>query len=453
MIWITTSCTQIRAGIRLSEPTPTGREEIPSRVRRYALGMLILAYAFNFIDRQILVILQSDIKADMGLSDTQLGLLSGFAFALVYITAGIPIAYWADRGNRRNIIALAVTVWSAMTALSGFTQNFGQLLLARVGVGIGEAGGSPPAHAMISDYYPPAKRGTALAIYSSGLHFGIFAGFLIGGVISEYFGWRAAFMVVGLPGVLFALIFFLTVHEPTRGRWETGDVATYQPTLRETLSLLVRYRSFWYIALGCGFTAFAAYGNGNFAPLFLERSHGITGTQLGLLLAFGGGGGGLLGTLLGGRIADSLGVRDQRWYLWVPAIAGCLALPLSLPYLLLGDTRIVVPLLVLVTILINTYLGPGLAITHSLVPPAMRALTSAILFFVLNLIGLGMGPLTAGFLSDYFTPIYGDDGLRYAMLVVSAISSVGILMFFMAAKHLPRDMALRDSIGSAVSRP
>jgi predicted MFS family arabinose efflux permease len=434
---------------RVGGTSSPAEDENAPRVRRYALGMLTLAYAFNFIDRQILVIIQGPIKLEMGLSDTQLGLLSGFAFALVYITAGIPIAYWADRGNRRNIIAVAVTVWSGMTALSGFAQNYGQLLMARVGVGIGEAGGSPPAHSMISDYYPPERRATAFAIYSAGLHAGIFFGFVLGGIILEYFGWRAAFMVVGLPGVLFAVIFYLTVQEPERGRWETGAVAEYQPTLGETLNLLRRYRSFWYIALGAGLTAFAGYGNGNFTPLFLERSHGISGIELGMILAFGGGGGGLLGTLIGGRLSDRFGVRDQRWYMWLPALAGAAALPLAVPYLLMDDTRIVVPLLVIVTILINTYLGPCLATSHALVPPAMRALTSAILFFVLNLVGLGMGPLTAGLLSDYFTSIYGDDGLRYAMLVVAAIAAVGVLMFVLAAKNLPRDIALRDSIGQS----
>ena len=432
---------------RASPAAPADRATGPAGVRRYALALLVIAYALNFIDRQILVILQSDIKADMGLSDTQLGLLSGFAFALVYITAGIPIAYWADRGNRRNIIALAVAVWSGMTALSGFTLNFGQLLAARIGVGIGEAGGSPPALSMISDYFPPERRATVMAIYSSGLHVGIFVGFALGGVISEFFGWRAAFLIVGLPGLLFAALFFTTVQEPPRGRFDVGVVAGYQPGLAETLSVLRRFRSFWCIALGTGLSAFAGYGNGNFAPLFLERSHDITGTELGLLLAIGGGGGGLVGTLLGGRFGDVLGRRDPRWYLWLPGIAGLLALPVSIPYLLLDDTRIVVPLLVLVTVLINTYLGPSLAIVHALVPPAMRALASAILFFVLNLIGLGLGPLTAGLLSDYFTPLYGDDGLRYSMLIVSAIAALGIGMFFLGAASLRRDMALRDELG------
>ena len=191
----------------------------------YALGVMTFVYLLSFVDRQILVILQESIKADMGLADWQLGLLSGFAFAAIYVTAGIPIAWWADRGNRRNVIALAVAVWSGLTALSGLAQSYPQLLLARVGVGLGEAGGSPPAHAMISDSYPPARRATALAIYSAGLHGGIFAGFVLGGVIDEYFGWRAAFLVVGLPGVLFALLFRLTVEEPPRGRFESAQAA------------------------------------------------------------------------------------------------------------------------------------------------------------------------------------------------------------------------------------
>ena len=421
----------------------------PVQGSRYALIMLTIAYMFNFIDRQILVILQESIKEDMALSDAQLGLLSGFSFALVYITAGIPIAYWADRGNRRNIVALAVTVWSGMTALSGFAGSYSQLLLARIGVGIGEAGGSPPAHSMISDYYSPDVRARAFSVYSTGLHFGILVGFIAGGFISQMFGWRSAFMIVGVPGIIFAFIFFLTVKEPQRGRWESSAQAQYVPTLGETLRLLSGYRSFWYIAAGTGLTAFVGYGNGNFTPSFLMRSHGFQVNEVGVLLAIFGGGGGMVGTLLGGYLADRFGETDKRWYLWIPAIAGGLAVPIAFPYLLLDDTRIVIALLFIVTVAINTYLGPSLAIAHTLVPPAMRALTSAILFFVLNLIGLGLGPLTAGLLSDYFTASYGDDGLRYAMLVVGLIGGIGILMFVLGARALPRDLEARDRLAES----
>ena len=414
---------------------------ISGRVAGYGLFMLTVVYAFNFIDRQILVILQEPIKNEMGLSDSQLGLLSGFSFALVYITAGLPIAYWADRTNRRNIIAGALTIWSGMTALSGLAQNYTHLLLARIGVGIGEAGGSPPAHSMISDYYPPERRGTALGIYSTGVHVGVILGFVMGGVISELFSWRIAFMAVGIPGVIFAGVFLLTVKEPSRGRWESAGEAAYKPRLGETMRLLSSYRSFWYLAIGTGLTAFAGYGNGNFAPSYLIRNHGFSIGEVGIILAIFGGGAGLLGTALGGFLADRLGIADKRWYLWVPAIAGTLALPLAFPYLLLDNRVAVIGFMFVVTISINTYLGPCLAISHSLVPPAMRALTSAVLFFILNLIGLGLGPLTVGVLSDLYAGYFGDNNLRYAMLTVALISTPAILFFFLAARALPGDLA------------
>ena len=416
---------------------------ISSRVAGYGLFMLTLVYAFNFVDRQILVILQEPIKLDMGLSDAQLGLLSGFSFALVYITAGIPIAFWADRSNRRNIIVAALTVWSGMTALSGLAQNYSQLLLARIGVGIGEAGGSPPAHSMISDYYPPEKRGTALAIYSTGVHLGVLLGFIVGGLVSQAYGWRVAFMAVGIPGVLLALVFVLTVKEPQRGRWESEAEAAYRPTMRETVEVLYSYRSFWYLAAACGLTSFVGYGSGNFAPSFLMRNHDFSVGQVGVVLAVFGGGGGLIGTFLGGYLSDRLGVKDKRWYLWLPAIAGCLSVPLGFPYLLLENTTVVIGFLFVVTITLNTYLGPCLAISHSLVPPAMRAVTSAILFLVLNMIGLGLGPLTVGLLSDFYAGYVGDQSLRYAMLTVGLLGAPAILLFFLAARHLPADLARR----------
>lgn len=414
---------------------------VSPRVAGYGLFMLTLVYAFNFVDRQILVILQEPIKMELGLSDAQLGLLSGFSFALVYITAGIPIAYWADRANRRNIIAAALTIWSGMTALSGFAQNYTALLLARIGVGIGEAGGSPPAHSMISDYYPPERRGTALAIYSTGVHIGILLGFIIGGFVSQLYGWRIAFMAVGIPGVLFAIVFVLTVREPPRGQWDSDDAAAYKPSLKETLSVLSAYRSFWYLAGAAGLSAFVGYGSGNFAPSFMVRNHGLEMGEVGILLAVFGGGGGFIGTFLGGYLSDRWGARDKRWYLWLPAIAGAIGVPLGFPYLLSESTTVAIGFMFLVTIAINTYLGPCLAISHSLVPPAMRALTSAVLFFVLNMIGLGLGPLAAGLLSDYYANFFGVDSLRYAMLTVGIMGSPSIVLYILAARHLPADLA------------
>ena len=271
--------------------------------KRYVLLMLTLVYAFNFIDRQILVILQEPIKMEMGLSDAQLGLLSGFTFAVIYVTAGIPIAYWADRGNRRNIVALSLTVWSSMTAISGFVQNYAQLLLARLGVGLGEAGGSPPSHSIISDYYPPEQRATALSFYSTGIYAGILLGFAFGGIIADSFGWRMAFLVVGLPGVLLAVVLRLTVKEPQRGRYD-GNAISHKPGLKETLHILRMRPSFWYLSLGCALSAYVTYGNGNFFPSYLIRSHGMSLSQVGLVLALLSGITGAIGTFLGGYIAD-----------------------------------------------------------------------------------------------------------------------------------------------------
>ena len=407
----------------------------------YGLFMLTLVYAFNFVDRQILVILQEPIKNEMGLSDAQLGLLSGFSFALVYITAGIPIAYWADRSNRRNIIAIALTVWSGMTALSGLAQNYTQLLLARIGVGIGEAGGSPPAHSMISDYYPPEKRATAMAIYTTGVHLGILMGFAVGGIISQIWGWRIAFFSVGIPGILLAVVFYFTVKEPSRGQWDQSSAQVKKSSFKETLAHLSSVRTFWYLSLAAGMTAFAGYGNGNFAPSYLIRNHGFSIGEVGVILALLGGGGGMVGTFLGGYLTDRLGLGDRRWYMWFPALMGVLSIPLGFPYLLSDNTPLVLVLLFLVTLTLNTYMGPVLATAHALVPSSMRAMTSAILFFILNMIGLGLGPLTVGILSDLYQAQLGDNSLRYAMLTVGIISGSGILFFMLAARNLEGDVA------------
>jgi predicted MFS family arabinose efflux permease len=317
--------------------------------RRYVLFLLTIVYALNFVDRQILVILQESIKADMALSDAQLGLLTGFAFAIFYVSVGIPIARWADVGNRKNIVAGAVAIWSGMTALSGLTQNFYQLLLARIGVGIGEAGGSPPSHSILSDYYPAKERGRAMAIYSTGVYLGILIGFIVGGWVNEHYGWRIAFFAVGLPGLLVALIVKFTIREPIRGIADGIEIKT-SVTFKETLSILWALKSFRFFALASGLTAFCSYGIGNFLPSFLIRSHGFETTQVGISLAITAGLGGIIGTYAGGHFADKLGLKDMRWYLWVPAIPAIFAPLLITSAMFMDDSTLALACLFVSTV-------------------------------------------------------------------------------------------------------
>lgn len=357
--------------------------EISKGKRNYVLFMLMVVYAFNFIDRQILVILQEPIKAELGLSDTQLGLMTGLTFALFYVVVGLPIARWADQGNRRNIITLSLTIWSLMTAISGFAQNYWQLLLARIGVGIGEAGGSPPSHAMISDYFPPEKRATALSIYSTGVYIGIMIGFLSGGYIADTFGWRYAFFIVGLPGILLALIVRFTVAEPPRGLNDKEKSNLESVPLKTVVTHFISRKSMVLVTLGSASASFIGYGNGNFMPAFLSRVHGMSNTDIGITLSVAIGLGGAIGTFSSGFIADWLGKKDVRWYAWLPAISACIGLPFGI-YALSTDNLEVIPYVYFISVVFHAmYLGPTIAICHSLSKPAMRSLVSAILFLFL----------------------------------------------------------------------
>ena len=410
--------------------------------RNYVLLVLTGVYTFNFIDRQILVILQESIKADLGLSDTQLGLLTGFAFALFYVTLGIPIARFADRSNRKNIIAVSLTVWSAMTALSGFVQNFWQLLLARIGVGVGEAGGSPPAHSIISDYFPAEKRATALSIYSMGIYIGILFGYLAGGWINQYFGWRMAFMAIGLPGIMYALVVFFTVKEPARG--QTDKVSKKADEVAGLIAVtkhLLSYKTFLYLAFACGLTTFGSYGVGNFTPPFLARVHGLDSATIGTWLSLTSGIGGGLGTFLGGYLADKLGRKDVRWYLWISIIAGAFKLIPATIFFFSENAQLVLIATFFSTFAVGIFLGPSLAVIHNLVTAKMRAFASAILFFVLNLIGLGFGPMVIGMVSDFLEPTYQQYSLRWAFTLTYFTGIGAMILYYKASQHYITDLA------------
>ncbi|MEQ9449393.1 MAG: MFS transporter [Rhodospirillaceae bacterium] len=295
--------------------------------RGYALGLLLLLYLSNYLDRQILAILLEPIKLDLGLSDAQLGFLSGIAFAIFFATLGIPIAMWADRTSRRNVVVVALAAWSGMTMLCGFAVNFWQLVLARIGVAVGEAGGAPPAHSMISDLYAPHERATAMAVYSLGAPFGIFCGFLIGGWVNVENGWRAAFFVVGAPGLLLALVIRFTLREPRRGAADGLQDTAPAPPLAEVLRFIWGQRSLVHMLAAATLTALAGYGAIIWQPVFLIRSFGLETDEVGLALALIIGIGGSIGTYFGGLMADRLGQRDARWYVWVIAGAAVLSAP------------------------------------------------------------------------------------------------------------------------------
>ncbi len=408
----------------------------------YALVILTVVYSFNFIDRQLLAILQESIKAELVLSDSQLGLLTGFAFAVFYVTAGIPIARWADRGNRRNIVSLSLLIWSGMTAISGFVQSFAQLLLARIGVGVGEAGGSPPSHSMISDIYPPHQRASAIGFYSMGVNIGILFGFLAGGWLNEFFGWRVAFLVVGIPGVLLAIVLRLTMAEPIRGIHDGVGASTEPVPFKDVLALLRSRKTFIHMALGAGLNAFCGYALANWSASFMIRSFQMSTGELGTWLAGIIGLGGAISALVGGLLADKLATRDLRWYTWVPCIAGFLIVPLHVAIFLAEDAYTALALMVIPGLLTQAYLGNTIATTHAIVGPQMRATSSAILFLVLNLIGLGMGPWLVGFVSDLLAPSLGAESLRYAMLyVLPPVMTWSAVHFWFASKTLREDMA------------
>lgn len=410
--------------------------------RRYVLTILVIAYTFNFIDRQILGILVEPIRLELGVSDTAMGLLTGLGFALFYTLMGIPIARYADRANRRNLIAAAVGIWSVFTAAQGLAQNYWQLLAYRIGVGVGEAGCSPPAHSMLADYYPANERATALGIYSLGIPIGILFGFFVGGWMNEWFGWRVAFFVVGIPGIVLALVIRFTLREPERGMSETRVTAPgSQPSVAAVFRYLLARRSFVHMALGGGITAFVGYGLISWSAAFLARSHGMSsgeiGTWLGLIFGIPGG----IGIVLGGRLADYFGARDARWYLWIVALALLVSVPAGVFVFLLDDIRAVLLLMVLPVMLGNFYQATTFAQTQTLVGLRMRSVASAILLFVINIVGLALGPSVVGLISDLLAADYGQHSLRWALLICSLANVWAAWHYWRAGAVFPADLA------------
>ena len=407
--------------------------------RAYVLFILVVVYTLNFIDRQIIGILAVPIKAELMLSDTQLGLMGGLAFALFYTGLGIPIAMLADRSSRTWIITIALVLWSAMTTVCGLAQNFWQIFLARLGVGVGEAGGVAPSYSLISDYFPPNQRARALSIFSFGIPIGGSLGIAAGGLIASTMDWRVAFFVVGAAGVLIAPIFRLTIKEPVRGRFDRGSKVKSPAKFREILRTLMGKKSFWLMSVGASFSSMMGYALFFWLPSFFVRNYGITLLEASLFYGAIILVGGLAGIWMGGWAADRFGQRNRAVYAYVPAIAFVATVPLYVAGVLSTSLALTFLLMLIPTALGLVWLGPVIAAIQHLVKAHMRATASAVFLFINNLIGIGAGTVVIGMLSDGLQGRYGNDALKYSILAGTSLYLVAAGLLLLAARWLPGD--------------
>ncbi len=420
---------------------------------RYVLLIAFLVVAVSLMDRYIVSILLEQIGTDLGLTDTHLGLLVGPAFVVVHILCQFPLARYADRTSRRNMIAWAIALWSLFTMAGGLARNFAQLFVARMGVGVTEAASSPAIASMLSDYFPPHKRGLAMSMLSIGGVAGIGAGMLLGGFAGQAWGWRTALIVAGIPGLLLALLVWFTMAEPLRGGSDASAAKTKQRGTRETLGYLWGNRTYCWIIAGASLSMVAGIGRGAWEPVFLIRVYGMEQATAGMVYFLISPLPGMLGALLGGILVDRLSKRDVRWNLWLPIAALMSSLPLLVGFLLwpqedmLWGTILPVGLACSIAAsLIGGAVSPPLISTcQSLVDASTRATAHAMWTIVGNLIGMGLGPVAAGLLSDHYAPVYGDESLRYALLIVSmAVIPAGIALY-MGSRHITADFARREA--------
>lgn len=430
---------------------------LPGRLyRRYALTLLMAIYVLNFLDRQVVSILAEPIKQDLNLADWQLGMMTGLAFAVLYTVLGLPVARWAERGDRPVIISLAVALWSGFTVLCGLAQTFTHLILARIGVGVGESGCTPPALSLIAETTPERQRASAISVYMLGAPVGSLLGLAVGGLIADAYGWRVAFLVAGVPGIFFALLCWFTLKEPRKVMAQhSAHIQANQATFGETLKYLTTKKTFWLIALGAAIKAFIGYGHAPFTASFFLRVHGeeVAGLAsqfnlqsvgfLGLALGLMGGLAGTLSSWLGGQIADRYAKTDLRGYVVVPAFASLIAVPIYITAVSVPSATVALCILVINGLLGSLWYGPVYAIGQSIVPPHMRATTSAILLFIINLIGLGLGPLAVGIISDVMARGFdmgAAQGVRWALIISTCFGVLAFALFWVARKTIREEM-------------
>ena len=404
----------------------------PQRRASLVLALLLVAYIFNFLDRQILGILAAPIKADLQLSDTEFGAIGGLAFALLYSLLGVPLAYIADKTSRSGVVAASLAVWSGFTALCGTASSFGQLFLYRLGVGVGEAGGVAPSYALIADYFPPERRARALAVFSLGIPLGLALGTLIGAYIAAAIDWRAAFLTMGVAGIALAPVLKFLVRDTSCG----AERSAGQPSLTSVFPMLARKPAFWLLAFASSASSLCGYGLALWTPSVVMRSFGLdlisTANFLASLLLIGG----CAGVFAGGWFADRLGRMDRGWYAKLPAIAWLITAPAWALGLFAPNLWIAWPLLLVGNALNILWLGPVTTAVQHLVPRAMRATASASFLLINNLIGLGIGPLLMGHLSDQLKAAYGVDALRNAAAACTAFYVLAAVLMLIAVKHL-----------------
>ena len=422
----------------MTRPVPSAGAAPPRRLSdpRLVLAMLLLVYVFNFLDRQILGILAQPIKADLNLTDAEFGAVGGLAFALLYSLLGVPMAVLADRTSRSGVITVALVLWSAFTALCGVAAGYWQLFLFRLGVGIGEAGGTAPAYALIADYFPPERRGRALGIYSMGVPVGLAFGVLLGGYIAQLVNWRVAFLVVGCAGIVIAPFFRWIVRDVPRAGPAAGAAA---PSASAAFAILARKPSFWLLAIAAGCSSLTGYGLALWTPSVLIRSFGFdlitTGQFMGSLLLIGG----AAGVFAGGWFADRLGTADRAWYPRLPAIAWAITVPTFAAGLLTDNPWVAWPLLLIPNALNILWLGPLTTMVQHLVPAPMRATAGGSFMLINNLLGLGVGPLLMGAMSDWLKAGYGVDSLRYAAVACLGFYALASVLGFIATRYIRGD--------------
>lgn len=403
------------------------------------LAVLFLVSTSNYVDRNIISVLLEPIKAEFGVSDTLLGLLTGISFALFYATLGIPVARWADRGNRKTIITLSLTIWSLMTALCGLAQSFWQLALARVGVGAGEAGALPPAQSLIADYFGPTRCGRALAIFMSSSMCGYLLGFVAGAHIATSYGWRAAFLIVGLPGLALAVLVHFVLHEP-RTLPQFRPTPGSQEPIGATFRALLAKRAFVYLLIAMVIYFLIAYGAIVFLPSYMVRVLKVplaeVGTAYGAVSAVAS----IIGSLLGGFMIDRLSKRNLAWLGWMPAAGLALCWPLYEAMLLAPTFTMALIFAGLAGLALNAAVPAMFTCLHAICGSARRAMSVAVVFFFANLIGLGLGPIIAGALSDAFSAIHGPVGIRYALLIVMTLLLPCAWLLVMSGRHVATDI-------------